>query len=122
MLQIRRIYDPAGADDGARFLVDRLWPRGISKEAARIDRWLKDAAPSEVLRRQFHRSPERWDEFRRLYFEELDRRPEAWQPIVDATRHGNVTLLYAARNTETNNAVALLEYLRGKAPVDPVML
>lgn len=114
MIQVKRVYDPYSPDDGARFLVDRLWPRGLKKEALRLDGWLKDAAPSDALRRWFGHDPARWDEFRRRYFAELDSKPEAWQPILQAARQGNVTLLYSARDVEHNNAVALKSYLEIK--------
>ena len=106
-------YPPAD-DDGARFLVDRLWPRGLKREALKLDEWLKEAAPSDSLRRWFGHDPKKWEEFRRRYFEELDRRPDAWRPILESARNGAVTLLYSAKETRQNNAVALKEYLESK--------
>lgn len=114
MIQVKRVYEPSGPDDSIRFLVDRLWPRGVKREAMRLDGWLKDVAPSDALRRWFSHDPAKWDEFRRRYFAELDSKPKAWQPILQAARQGNVTLLYSARNVEHNNAVALKSYLEIK--------
>lgn len=115
MIQLKRVYD-AGAgkeakDDGARFLVERLWPRAIRKEALHFDAWLKDAAPSTELRQWFNHDPAKWNEFQRRYFAELDSRPEAVEPIRTAMRHGNVTFLYSSHDAEHNNAVALRTYL-----------
>lgn len=114
MIRVKRVYDPAGREDGARFLVDGLWPRGFKKEALKLDGWLKEVAPSGGLRRWFAHQPARWEEFRRRYFAELERNPAAWKPLLEAARRGTVTLLYAARDTERNNAVALKEYLESK--------
>jgi uncharacterized protein YeaO (DUF488 family) len=114
MITVKRAYDPVSPDDGARFLVERLWPRGVSKSRLQIAAWLKEAAPSTGLRKWFSHDPEKWDEFRRRYRRELDSRPEAWLPIVSAARRGRVTLVYSSHDTEHNNAVALLEYLRPK--------
>lgn len=116
MIRVKRINEPPEAGDGVRFLVDRLWPRGVRKELAHFDHWLKDVAPSSELRRWFGHSPDRWPAFRLRYFDELDHQPYTWEPILDAARQGNVTLLYAARDTEHNNAVALQEYLARRAP------
>jgi uncharacterized protein YeaO (DUF488 family) len=111
MIQVKRVYDPATHDDGTRFLVDRLWPRGVKKESLQIEQWLKEAAPSDALRHWFAHDPEKWNEFRRRYFAELDGRADAWRPIAEAARRGNVTLLYSARDTTHNNAAALKEYV-----------
>jgi len=111
MIKIKRAYDPPARGDGKRLLVDRLWPRGMTKEKLRLADWLKDVAPSNALRKQFHHDPARWDEFQRRYFAELDAHPEAWQPILQAARRGTVTLVYGARDAERNNAVALKAYL-----------
>jgi len=111
VIQIKRAYDPAGPDDGVRYLIDRLWPRGIKKEALQVDHWLKEVAPSDDLRHWFGHDPAKWEEFQKRYFAELDAHPTAWQPLVDAARQGNITLLYAARDTEHNNAQALKVYL-----------
>lgn len=111
MIRTRRVYDPPEPGDGTRFLVERLWPRGMKKEELPLDGWLKDAAPSDELRRWFSHDPAKWDEFRRRYDAELEGKPDVLQPLREAARQGNVTLLYSARDTEHNNAVALKEYL-----------
>jgi uncharacterized protein YeaO (DUF488 family) len=111
MIQIKRVYEAPAPEDGTRFLVERLWPRGIKKEALHADGWLKEVAPSAELRRWFSHDPAKWEEFRRRYFAELESDPEALQPIREAARNGNVTLLYSARDTEHNNARALKAYL-----------
>ena len=111
MIKVKRVYEPAEPGDGTRLLVERLWPRGIKKEALAMDEWLKEVAPSSQLRRWFRHDPARWKEFRRRYFAELDGRPDAWEPIRESARRGTVTLLYSARDTEHNNAVALRAYL-----------
>ncbi len=108
---MKRAYEAAEPEDGARFLVERLWPRGMKKEALHMDAWLKDVAPSDGLRRWFGHDPSKWTEFRKRYFEELESKPEAIRPILEAGRLGNVTLLYSAHDTEHNNAVALKDYL-----------
>lgn len=111
MIKVRRVYEPQAPDDGARFLVDRLWPRGLKKEALRLDGWLKDVAPSDSLRRWFGHDPKKWAEFQRRYFAELKKKRESWEPILEAARQGNVTLLFGAHDPEHNNAVALRDYL-----------
>ena len=111
MIKLKRVYDATEAEDGARFLVDRLWPRGIKKEAMKLDRWLKDVAPSDELRHWFGHDAARWPEFQQKYAAELDDQPETWQPLLEAAREGNVTLIYSARDTEHNNAVALKAYM-----------
>lgn len=112
MIALKRAYDPVARTDGTRLLVERLWPRGVTKAKLRVDAWLKEAGPSAELRKWFSHDPDKWDEFRRRYFRELDSRPEGWRPIVSAARHGPVTLVYSSHDTQHNNAVALLEYLR----------
>jgi uncharacterized protein YeaO (DUF488 family) len=114
MIALKRAYDPVSRTDGTRFLVERLWPRGVSKTKLDVDAWLKDVAPSTKLRNWFGHDPEKWDEFRRRYGRELDSRPEAWHPIVSAARRRRVTLVYSSHDTEHNNAVALQEYVRAK--------
>jgi uncharacterized protein YeaO (DUF488 family) len=114
-IQTKRAYEPATAADGARFLVDRLWPRGLKKTALRLDGWLKEVAPSDQLRRWFGHDAKKWPEFRRRYFAELDAHSEALQPILAAAARGQVTLLFSARNAEQNNAVALREYLEARS-------
>lgn len=111
MLALKRAYEKARAEDGSRFLVERLWPRGVKKTDLRIDGWLKEVAPSDALRRWFGHDPAKWADFRRRYFAELSNHPEAWEPIRTAARDGTVTLVYSAHDSEHNNAVALKEYL-----------
>ena len=110
-LKLKRVYEPAEAADGARFLVERLWPRGLSKQAARLDAWLKETAPSDELRRWFGHDPEKWPEFRRRYFAELARAPGALAPIREALKKGSVTLVFAAKDPRLSNARALKELL-----------
>src|SRR5579863_4696510 len=105
MIQIKRVYDDVDAKDGRRWLVDRLWPRGIRKEALHMEAWLRDIAPSLELCRWFAHEPSKWPDFQKRYFQELERAPGIWQPILDAARRGPVTLLFSARDTQHNNAV-----------------
>lgn len=121
-LKIKRIYEKPSETDGERFLVDRLWPRGISQEAARLTAWLKDLAPSAALRQWFGHDPERWPEFQERYRAELQDadKTELLQKLADKARHGTVTLVYGARDEAHNNAVVLQglleQYLKaGKA-------
>ena len=114
MLKLKRAYEPATAGDGARYLVERLWPRGVKKEALRLDAFLKDVAPTDGLRRWFGHEPAKWTEFRRRYNTELDANARAWKPILEAARRGTVTLVYSAHDTEHNNAVALKDYLEAR--------
>ncbi len=109
--RIKRTYDPPARGDGRRILVERLWPRGMKKEALAADAWLKDVAPSTELRKWFGHREERWDEFRRRYRKELAANPSAWTPILDAAKRRNVTLLYSAHDVLHNGAVVLREYL-----------
>lgn len=111
MIHIKRVYDQATVEDGTRFLIDRLWPRGITKDAIAIQSWLKDASPSNELRHWYHHDLTQWDEFRSRYFAELKANPDAWLPLLEAARRGTVTLLYSSKHTEHNNAVALKEFL-----------
>ena len=112
-LVLKRIYDPPDAGDGTRILVDRLWPRGIAKDKARIDLWLKDVAPSYALRKRFHGKPAEWEAFCAAYAAELEgaAAQAAAQELRDRLRKGPVTLLYAARDERRNNAVALKNWL-----------
>ncbi len=114
MVQVKRAYEPASKDDGARFLVERLWPRGIRKESLNAEGWLKEVAPSTALRQWFQHDPAKWDEFRKRYFHELEKHPEAWEPLLAQARSGRVTLVYSAHDAEHNNAVALKEFLENK--------
>jgi uncharacterized protein YeaO (DUF488 family) len=111
MIQIKRVYDPSAKEDGARFLVERLWPRGMKKEALPMDAWCRNLAPSGELRRWFSHDPAKWQEFQRRYRAELGDNPPACQPLLDAARRGNITLLYSAHDTEHNSARALKSYL-----------
>jgi uncharacterized protein YeaO (DUF488 family) len=111
VIRVKRVYEPLEPDDGTRILVERLWPRGIRKDALEFSAWLKDVAPSTELRRWFGHDPARWDEFTRRYAGELNERPDAWHEILEAARTGPVTLLFSARDTIHNNAVALKSYL-----------
>lgn len=110
-LAIKRVYEPAAPADGYRILVDRLWPRGLSKERAAVDLWLKTIAPSTELRQWFGHDPDKWDEFRKRYFAELATHVEELGQIRTLAKRRRVTLVYGARDTENNDAVALLDYL-----------
>ncbi len=129
MIRIKRSYEPQARGDGERFLVERLWPRGMKKEDLHADAWLKEVAPSTELRKWFGHQVERWPEFRQRYRKELDAKPDTWAPILAASQRRTVTLLYSAHDTEHNGALVLQEYLiehqaaappptkRAKAPV-----
>ena len=110
-IKLKRVYDPVSRADGKRILVERLWPRGLSKAKLHLSDWLKEAGPSTALRQWFGHDPRKWSRFRARYFRELDSRPESWRPIVAAATRGRVTLLYSSHDEEHNNAVALLDYL-----------
>ena len=114
-LAIQRVYDPPSAGDGYRVLVDRLWPRGMTKAAARLDLWAKDLAPSPDLRKEFNHRPERFAEFRHHYLGELSRNP-AVAAFRAELKRPNVTLLYGAHDRANNHAVVLKDFLEGKAP------
>jgi uncharacterized protein YeaO (DUF488 family) len=114
MLKLKRAYEPASREDGQRFLVERLWPRGVKKTSLRLDAWLKDVAPTAQLRQWFSHDPKRWDEFRQRYKAELERDSQVCDPILKAARRGTVTLIYSSHDSEHNNAVALRDYLEGK--------
>lgn len=111
-LAIKRAYEPAAASDGERILVDRLWPRGLSKEAAAIDQWVRDVAPSTALRRWFAHDPAKWSEFKRRYFAELRAADAAVRDLAGRAQRHRVTLVYGAKDELHNDAVALREYLR----------
>lgn len=119
MITVKRAYDPISRADGTRVLVERLWPRGLSKAKLLVDAWLKEVGPSTELRKWFGHDPDKWDEFRKRYRRELDSRPDAWQAIVSAARRGPVTLVYSSHDTEHNNAVALQDYLEAKKRRSP---
>jgi uncharacterized protein YeaO (DUF488 family) len=111
---ISRAYDRPFSERGARFLVDRVWPRGVTKEELHLDAWLRDAAPSDELRRWFGHDPKRWSEFVSRYRSELDAHPDCLEPILEAVAKGPVTLLFGARDPEHNQAVVLRDYLLAK--------
>ena len=111
-IRLKRAYDPPSDDDGYRILVERLWPRGLSKDRAKIDLWIKEAGASHELRKWFGHDPARWDEFRKRYVEEIEQKQEIITILRNALREKEtVTFVYSARDTEHNNAVALKEYL-----------
>lgn len=113
IIRIKRVYDPPSSDDGVRILVDRLWPRGLRKDAVRVDVWLRDVAPSDELRRWFGHDPSKWEEFKRRYFDEL-KNNKAVEELMKLIRDGKtITLLYSTKSPY-NNAVALKEYLESK--------
>jgi uncharacterized protein YeaO (DUF488 family) len=110
-IKLKRIYDKASKEDGLRILVDRLWPRGVSKKDASIDIWFKDIGPSNELRKWFNHDPKRWDEFKVRYFSELDRKSELLKEFLNRARKGTLTLVFSAKVKKYNNAEALKEYL-----------
>jgi uncharacterized protein YeaO (DUF488 family) len=107
---VKRIYESKASTDGVRVLVDRLWPRGLSKEKAAVDHWLREAAPSTALRKWYGHDPEKWSEFRKRYFAELDAHPEELEPLIKLGRH-RITLLFGSTEERLNNAHALKEYM-----------
>ena len=113
MLKLKRAYEAPSPADGHRILVDRLWPRGVKKSAAHLEAWLKDLAPSAELRRWFDHNPERWEEFHRRYVQELEapEKAELLQDLLARARQGTVTLIFAARDQEKNNAVVVKSFL-----------
>ncbi len=113
MIMIKRIYDPPAPEDGRRLLVDRLWPRGVAKDEARVDEWLKEIAPSSELRTWFGHDPQKWEEFRARYREELKPHDELLNRLRAEARKGTITLLFAAKDEAHNNAVVLREILSG---------
>lgn len=110
-IALKRVYEEPAAEDGYRVLVDRLWPRGVSKDRARLDEWVKEAAPSDQLRKWFHRDRSQWSEFGRRYLTELERHRDALEPLAQRARRDRVTLLFSANDLERNNAVVLRQYL-----------
>ena len=114
MINLKRAYDQPAPEDGFRVLVERLWPRGLKKEAVALDRWLQEVAPSPALRTWFAHDPAKWQEFCRRYGAELANQPEAVQLLKDKGREGTVTLVYGSRDKEHNAAVALKQFLEGK--------
>jgi uncharacterized protein YeaO (DUF488 family) len=115
MIKIERIYNnPKGQNDGFRILVDRLWPRGLSKDKVRVDLWQKDIAPSNSLRKWFWHDEKKWNEFKSRYFKELEKNNESVNTILNKLKEGSITLLYGAKEEKFNNAIALKEYLEEK--------
>lgn len=110
MIKIKRVYDDPEPDDGKRYLIDRLWPRGMKKEDLKMDGWIKEIAPSTDLRKWFHHDKQKWEEFRHAYQSELERN-EAWELLAEEVKNGNVTLLYAAKDREHNHAMVLKDFL-----------
>ena len=115
MIRIKRAYERRARGDGRRILVERLWPRGMTKDSLHAQEWLKEVAPSTELRKWYAHRVERWPEFRRRYFAELNAKAEQWTPILGASRRGTVTLLYSAHDAEHNSAVALKGYLERRS-------
>jgi uncharacterized protein YeaO (DUF488 family) len=116
-IRLKRAYEEPSKDDGTRILVERLWPRGLSKEKAAIDHWAKEVAPSPELRKWYGHDPDKWDEFRRRYRAELDRKGDPLDDLRQRLRSSPVTFVYAARDEERNSALVLKEYLeRGPRP------
>jgi len=113
-IRTKRIYDPPEQSDGRRILIDRLWPRGMSKDAAKLTHWARSVAPSDALRRWYQHEPAKWDEFRRRYFAELDANPEGVAELREHLGPGTTTLLFGSREAELNNATALREYLQSQ--------
>lgn len=111
MIRVKRAYEQYDPQDGARFLVDRLWPRGMKKENLTMDGWLKEAAPSDALRRWFGHDPAKWNEFCRRYHAELEANSEAWRKLMEMAEKQDITLLYGAHDIEYNNAVAIRTFL-----------
>ena len=121
MIHVKRVYEPPAPAEGARWLVDRLWPRGLRRDDLRLDGWAREAAPSDALRQWYGHDPDKWEEFRRRYAAELDAHPEAWQPLLLAARQGDVSLLFSSRELERNNAHALQEYLERRLAEEPAV-
>jgi len=111
-IRVKRAYDKPAANDGYRVLVDRIWPRGVSKVELKLDDWLKEIAPGRELREWFNHEPDKWDEFRARYRRELDDKPELVAGLADKAAKGVLTLVFGARDRDHNNAVALREYLK----------
>jgi uncharacterized protein YeaO (DUF488 family) len=114
MISLKRAYDRASSSDGKRFLVERLWPRGIKKASLPLDAWLKDIAPSTELRKWFSHDPAKWKEFQQRYRAELQQKPQFWKPLLEAARKGRVTLVYSSHDVAHNNAVVLKEFLKSR--------
>lgn len=119
MIRVKRTYEPPARGDGKRILVERLWPRGMTKDALAADAWMKDVAPSTELRKWFDHRVERWDDFQRKYRDELDANPSVWKPLLEAGQRGTITLLYSAHDTLHNGALVLRDYLLERAAGRP---
>jgi uncharacterized protein YeaO (DUF488 family) len=115
MIKLKRAYDRASRDDGVRYLVERLWPRGVKKTELQLDGWLKEVAPSPELRKWFGHDPTKWPQFRQRYFSELKAHEQSLEPLLKAARRGPVTLVFSSHDTEHNAAVALRDYLKTQA-------
>ena len=118
MIKIKRVYDKVDESDGYRILVDRLWPRGLTKSEAQISDWQKTIAPSEKLRKWYAHDVEKWDDFKLLYFAELSKKTDLLRPIMEKVSVGSLTFVFAAKDTEHNNAVALKEYIESGKNTD----
>jgi uncharacterized protein YeaO (DUF488 family) len=114
MIRLKRVYEKPAPHDGIRFLIERLWPRGVRKTDVHMNGWQKEAGPSTELRKWFSHDPDKWVELQQKYFAELKERPDAWEPILEAAEHGTVTLLYSSHDTEHNNAVALQRFIEAQ--------
>jgi len=120
VIRLQRVYDPPPPGTGPRFLVDRLWPRGVRRESLGLTAWARDVAPSASLRKWYGHDPALWEEFQARYRAELDARPETWAPLLEgARREGGATLLFAARDTARNSAVVLKAYLEARLAEGP---
>ena len=115
-ITIKRVYDPIDSGDGVRVLVDRLWPRGVSKQALKADHWLREVAPSDQLRQWFGHDPNRWEEFKLRYFAELQTKPETIELLLELAQEKGLVILYAARDVHHNQAIALQQYLLSLSP------
>lgn len=111
MIRLKRAYDPPSRDDGKRILIDRLWPRGLKKEEANIDEWVREIAPSNALRKWFGHDPRKWETFKKKFFNELDEHEEIIEKILDILKSSSITLVYASKEERFNNAIALKEYI-----------
>jgi uncharacterized protein YeaO (DUF488 family) len=111
LIRLKRIYEQSSGQDGFRVLIDRLWPRGLRKNEVRLDLWLKEIAPSDELRKWFSHDPEKWEEFRKRYLEELELKEEYVEKLIEKAKENDLILLYAAKNEDFNNAAVLKEYL-----------
>jgi uncharacterized protein YeaO (DUF488 family) len=113
MIKLKRVYEAPEKEDGFRILVERLWPRGLSKDRAKIDFWLKDAAPSQELRKWFSHDPDKWEEFSKRYYKELEQKKEITSLLKQKSKAGKVTFVFASRDEEHNSALVLRKYIEG---------